>query len=420
MLTKPVVSVTKKTMSAARKSWRVTLGAANLTTRSTTELVNRFAARGEYVDLSNRAALKRLLRRGQAEVREVEEAIETRVETMAENLVDDLGVVTKDEVRSVERKVDRLNHRLDTAIEDAEAEAQRREAAAKREEKRRQAEAQREKERRAEERRQAQAKREEERRQAEAQQEKERRAEERRQAEAERQRELETAPFRGYDEMRVPELVERIPALNEEDLLRMRRYEEAHAAHKGVLEAIDEELAKRQPLPNYNETNATEIARQVAELDVDQALAIREYEANHGNRVSVLRATERRLGELIGVTDYVGLTVRDAVERLPELNDEDLLKVRRFEEAHENRQGILRAIDRLLADRMPLPGYGDLTVDEINAQLEGMNAEQLQQVREYETAHSNRVTILRAVEKRQADLAQGQQEQGQQEQGQQG
>ena len=135
-------------------------------------------------------------------------------------------------------------------------------------------------------------------------------------------------------------------------------------------------------------------------MDIDQLLGVREYEVNHANRVSVLRATDRRLGELIGIPDYPDLNVRDVVERLPELSDEDLAKVRRFEENHENRQGVLRAIDRLEADRMPLPNYGGMTVDEVSAQVETLDAEKLQAVREYEASHNNRVTVMRAIDKR--------------------
>ena len=82
------------------------------------------------------------------------------------------------------------------------------------------------------------------------------------------------------------------------------------------------------------------------------------------------------------------------------MSDEDLAKVRRFEANHENRQGVLRAIDRIEAERMPLPNYGGMTVDEIAAQVATLNADGAQAVGAYETGHHNRVTVVRAVEKR--------------------
>ncbi len=198
----------------------------------------------------------------------------------------------------------------------------------------------------------------------------------------------------------MPDILERLPELSEEDLEQVRRYEQAHNAHKGVLDAVQEQLDKRQPLPEYRGLSAAQIMDQVASLDVDQVLKVRGYEAAHANRVTVIRAADRRLADEIGMADYVGRTVRDVVEGLPELSDENLAKVRRFEEQHENRQGVLRAVDRLLSDRMPLPNYGGMTVDEITAQFEGLDAERLQAVRAYEETHHNRVTVLRALDKR--------------------
>ena len=427
MLFRPVTTMTKKAAQMARTSWLVTLGAVALTRRETLDMLERLEERGE--EMTRRQPTPVYPRETQPEAGWAPAEVE--IELRPEQLVEDLNLGTKGQMRSVERKVDVLNTRLETAIETAEqeaqrrAEAERREAerkarAERREAERKEAERKAEAERRAAERKAAAERREAERQEAERKAEAERRAAERkaaaerREAErqeaerkaeaerraAERKAEAERLPFRGYDELRVPDILERLPDLSEEELEQVRRYEQAHAAHKGVLDAVQEQLDKRQPLPEYRNLSAAQIMDQVAELDVDQVLKVREYEAAHANRVTVIRAADRRLADEIGMADYVGRNVRDVVEGLPELNDEALAKVRRFEEQHENRQGVLRAIDRLASDRMPLPNYGGMTVDEIAAQLEGLDAERLQAVRAYEETHSNRVTVMRAVDKR--------------------
>ncbi len=426
--------VTGLATRAIRTSYLATLGAVALTQRETRNLVDDLVERGEEVDRQNRAMLKRLVRRGKKEMREVEREIEARTA----DVVATTGVMTRDQVELLEYRVERLSEEVDEMVSEAEREARRRERE------------RREKERQEKERREAEARARQEKERAEAQRSKhevkqaakdvkddvKRGAKDvkdevkqtakdvkddvkqaakdvktdvqngAKDAEAaERpaktgQREEPAAPWRGYDQMRVPEILERLPQLSDEQLEEVRRYEAANANHKGVLDAIDEQLNKRQPFPEYRTLPATEVTRQIATLDIDQVLAVREYEATHANRVSVMRATERRLGELIGIPDYPDLTVRDVVERLPEMSDEDLKKVRRFEENHENRQGVLRAIDRLENDRMPLPNYGGMTVDEVSTQVETLDAEKLQAVREYEASHSNRVTVMRAIDKR--------------------
>ena len=382
MLLRPVTTMTKKAVQMARTSWLVTLGALVMTRRETMDLLERLEERGEETMRRQR----RPMYPPQTAPEPGWEPREVEIELRPEQLVEDLGLSTGGQMRTVERKVDQLNTRLEATIETAEQEAERRA-----EEERREAE------RKVAKRKAAAERREAERQAAERKAEAERRA-------AERKAEAERLPFRGYDEMRVPDILARLPELSEEELEQVRRYEQAHAAHQGVLAAVEEQLDKRQPLPAYRTLSAAQIMDQVATVDVDQVLKVREYEAAHANRVTVIRAADRRLADEIGMTDYVGLTVRQVVEGLPELSDENVAKVRRFEEQHENRLGVLRAIDRLLADRMPLPNYSGLTVDEIAAQVEGLDAERLQAVRAYEETHHNRVTVLRAVDKRLAAL----------------
>lgn len=369
--------MTRLASRAIRNSYLAALGAVAMTQRETQTLVDEMIERGEEVDRQNRTTLKRLVRRGKKEVREVEREIEARTA----DIVATTGVMTRNDVDLLQYRVERLSDEVDEMVSEAEGENRRRQR----------------------ERREAAAREREQAERDAAQREAQKGRQEARDTAKETKdagREAQPAPWRGYDQMRVPEILERIPRLSDGQLEEVRRYEAANANHKGVLDAIDEQLNKRQPFPEYRTLPAAEVSRQIADMDIDQALAVREYEKAHANRVSVVRATERRLGELIGIADYPDLSVGEVVERLPEMSDEDLAKVRRFEANHENRQGVLRAIDRIEAERMPLPNYGGMTVDEIAAQVATLNADGAQAVGAYETGHHNRVTVVRAVEKR--------------------
>jgi hypothetical protein len=214
-------------------------------------------------------------------------------------------------------------------------------------------------------------------------------------------------PIRGYDGLRVPEIVEQLPALGEDELRVVREYEASHANHRGVIEAIDEELARRQPLSDYASLSAPEIIEQLETLDVDQARSVWSYEDSHARRVTVMRAAEKRIAELLPIQDYPGLPVVQVVARLAALNDEALGKVRRYEEAHADRVGVLRAIDEELARRMPLSGYSEMTVADVMERLEMLDGEKLREVRAYEEMHANRVTLLREIDERLARMEEG-------------
>ncbi|MDX1664793.1 MAG: phasin family protein [Candidatus Promineifilaceae bacterium] len=100
--------------------------------------------------------------------------------------------------------------------------------------------------------------------------------------------------------------------------------------------------------------------------------------------------------------DYDELTAREINERLGALTMAELAAVRRYEAANEKRVTVLREVDRRL-EAMPIAGYDELTVDEIEPLLENLTSEQLAFLAEYEAAHENRVTLLRAIEEARQD-----------------
>lgn len=94
---------------------------------------------------------------------------------------------------------------------------------------------------------------------------------------------------------------------------------------------------------------------------------------------------------------YDKLTAKEIVSKLAPLTIEELAAVKQYEMAQENRVTVLREVDRRL-EAMPIARYDALTVDEIEPLLTTLNIVQLENVAEYEAAHENRVTLLRAIE----------------------
>jgi hypothetical protein len=53
-----------------------------------------------------------------------------------------------------------------------------------------------------------------------------------------------------------------------------------------------------------------------------------------------------------------------------------------------------------IGPELPISGYDDMTAAEIVSELDGMGADDLRRVREYERANANRKTVLNAVERK--------------------
>lgn len=95
---------------------------------------------------------------------------------------------------------------------------------------------------------------------------------------------------------------------------------------------------------------------------------------------------------------YDELTAKEVVALLNSLTIPQLLVLRDYEMAHDNRVTVLREID-MRASRMPIPGYDELPVEEIEPLLPALEAAQLDYLARYEANHENRVTVLRAIER---------------------
>ncbi len=97
---------------------------------------------------------------------------------------------------------------------------------------------------------------------------------------------------------------------------------------------------------------------------------------------------------------YDTMTAKVIIKELQSLPVSKVMEVREYEMTHENRVTVLREADTLI-QAMPIMGYDDLTVEEIEPMLKAMSESELDYLANYEAAHENRVTLLRAIEQEQ-------------------
>jgi ferritin-like metal-binding protein YciE len=116
-------------------------------------------------------------------------------------------------------------------------------------------------------------------------------------------------------------------------------------------------------------------------------------------------ATKRRAkkpaptAEDLAIPGYDDLTAEEISGRLAGLSQSELAAVDAYEKGHGDRSTIRSRIETLRGDE-PWQGYDELGVDEIRAALrENDDDQRAEAVRTYERAHKNRAGVLTAVER---------------------
>ena len=102
--------------------------------------------------------------------------------------------------------------------------------------------------------------------------------------------------------------------------------------------------------------------------------------------------------EDLPIARYDELTAEEITAKLPGLSQIDLAKVDSYERKNQSRTTILGRITSLRGDE-PWPGYDELTAADVISALNEADDERVQQVREYERAHKDRVSVMRAAER---------------------
>ena len=102
--------------------------------------------------------------------------------------------------------------------------------------------------------------------------------------------------------------------------------------------------------------------------------------------------------EDLAIARYDELNAEEIAAKLPELSQIELAKIDSYERKNQNRSTVLSRISTLRGDE-PWPGYDELTAAEVVAVLNDADGDRVQQVRDYERTHKNRVSVLRAAER---------------------
>jgi RNA-binding protein YhbY len=109
-------------------------------------------------------------------------------------------------------------------------------------------------------------------------------------------------------------------------------------------------------------------------------------------------AAPRKASEL-PITGYGSLTAGEITTRLRGLTQTELAKVYKYEQAHEDRNTILDAIERRFVE-LPIPTYDALTVEEINGKLDKLSDKELRTIRSYESETKDRTSIIERIDSR--------------------
>jgi len=102
--------------------------------------------------------------------------------------------------------------------------------------------------------------------------------------------------------------------------------------------------------------------------------------------------------EDLAIARYDELTAEEITSKLTGLSQIDLAKVDSYERKNQNRTTILGRITALRGDE-PWTGYDELTAADVISALNEADDDRVQQVRNYERAHKNRVSVMKATER---------------------
>jgi hypothetical protein len=98
------------------------------------------------------------------------------------------------------------------------------------------------------------------------------------------------------------------------------------------------------PIENYDELTVDEIAGQLGSLSVEQLEMVRGYEKLNKDRETLLYEIERALN--FPIEGYDELNVDEISERLDDLSEEDLKRVRDYERRNKDRDALLEQLER--------------------------------------------------------------------------
>ena len=95
----------------------------------------------------------------------------------------------------------------------------------------------------------------------------------------------------------------------------------------------------------------------------------------------------------VPISGYDELSEKQISEQLSQLGQAELATVETYEREHANRPAVLKKL-RYMRGSEPLPGYDDLTTEQIGAALADADAARVRAVRDYERKFQHRRSVL--------------------------
>jgi ferritin-like metal-binding protein YciE len=100
----------------------------------------------------------------------------------------------------------------------------------------------------------------------------------------------------------------------------------------------------------------------------------------------------------LAIANYDSLNAQQIADQLDRLSGRELAEIDAYERRNNNRRTVLNRIDSLQAQE-PWPGYSELSVADIEAVLSEANQQRITRVRDYESRHKNRSSVIQATER---------------------
>jgi poly(hydroxyalkanoate) granule-associated protein len=153
-------------------------------------------------------------------------------------------------------------------------------------------------------------------------------------------------------ESRIETVLNRLNIPSREQITRLNSKIEALSRKIEELSIVgmEEDVTTREPMPRYEQMTAKEVVGQLNGLSIEELRAVKEYEMAHENRVTVLREVDNRL-QAMPIARYDQLNVQEIEPLLGTLTVAELNYLSQYEAAHENRVTLLRAIDTEIKSR---------------------------------------------------------------------
>jgi hypothetical protein len=157
-----------------------------------------------------------------------------------------------------------------------------------------------------------------------------------------------------------------------------------------------------EPVQRRLRTRATKLENQIKTTSRTVATDVAKTAKRTANRAEAAvdtatpklpRVAAPKKASDLPIKGYTTLTANEIITASKGLTQTELAKVYKFERANQNRRTVLQGIEgQFIA--LPLPTYDALTVAQINERIEGLSADELSTIREYESSTKNRTTVL--------------------------